>query len=409
MDFLIQLLKEKLKVMDKFNKISFWLFLLLPCTLFVDRRASSIFIILLFLINIKNIFSIQTTKTLIKNRILLFSVIYFIAHGISLLFTKDIDDGLNSLGIILSFLIIPFIGLAIFNTSNITLKINDVNLKKLFLPLIIIGVISMIICLFHALYTVNFENGAKEYWFFYRGLASPLWGIHPIYLAYYFNFILSILLFHSLKLKNIYQNSLKWFIILLTLVFLILLSARTPLVVTFGIIAFYIYSKVLIKKYILLLISTSCVIIIFIGLFKTNKRFQELFDENGIPSFPRIQTWKSALEVAQNNFFLGVPEGDLDDALLKVYNKNDHEDGVNRNYNCHNQYLQQLCYFGFIGLLFFILWLYYVFKASLKTNHILQILVISIMIYFCTETLLSVNKGIIFVSYFFTLIALYEK
>ena len=122
-----------------------------------------------------------------------------------------------------------------------------------------------------------------------------------------------------------------------------------------------------------------------------------------------MQTWKCGLEVAQNNLIIGVPEGDLDHELEKVYRINGHSKGADREYNCHNQYLQQLCYFGIIGLIFFILWLYYVFKTSIKTNQVLQILAISIMIYFSTETLLSVNKGIIFVSYFFTLIAIYEK
>jgi len=89
--------------------------------------------------------------------------------------------------------------------------------------------------------------------------------------------------------------------------------------------------------------------------------------------------------------------------------KNNHLKGLERSYNCHNQYLQELCYFGIFGLLYFICWLYYVFKASTHTNTIFQLLVFSILVYFCTESIMSVNKGIIFISYFFTLIAIYEK
>ena len=114
----------------------------------------------------------------------------------------------------------------------------------------------------------------------------------------------------------------------------------------------------------------------------------------------RVQTWRGAYEVAASHFWVGVPKGDLDDKLEKIYKKNNHLKGLERSYNCHNQYLQVLCYFGIFGLLYFICWLYYVFKASLHTNTIFQLLVFSILVYFCTESIMSVNKGIIFISYF---------
>ena len=113
--------------------------------------------------------------------------------------------------------------------------------------------------------------------------------------------------------------------------------------------------------------------------------------------------------MAASHFWFGVPKGDLDEKLEIIYKKNNHFKGLERSYNCHNQYLQVLCYFGIFGLLYFILWIYYVFKASIRTNKIFQLLVFSILVYFCTESIMSVNKGIIFISYFFTLIAIYEK
>lgn len=394
--------------MNNINKITFWLFLLIPSTLFLDKIYSSIFIGLLFLLNIHKIFNANSIKRLIKNKVLLFSIIYFLSHAISLLYTNDINDGINSLGIISSFLIIPLIGFSITHSDN-SLKINDQYLEKLYYLFIITGIVSIIVCLSNAFYLVNFGNGSKAYWFFYRGLAKPLWEIHPIYFAYYLNLMLSILLFHDWKFNDSYNTLIKWLVIILTLVFLILLSARTPLIITFGIIVFFLYNKLKIKRSVFILSSIALIIISSIGLFNTNNRFKDLFNENGIFQEDRMQTWKCGLEVAQNNLIIGVPEGDLDLELEKVYRINGHSKGADREYNCHNQYLQQLCYFGIIGLIFFILWLYYVFKTSIKTNQVLQILAISIMIYFSTETLLSVNKGIIFVSYFFTLIAIYEK
>ncbi|GEM_PF-6839469 len=394
--------------MQNINKISFWLFLTLPSTLFLDKIFASILIGILFLLNIHKIFNIETIQHLFRKKALLFSVIYFSIHALALSYTNDFDDGLNSLGIILSFLLIPLIGIGISSNKG-ALKINEDYLEKLYYLFIITGTLSMLICLSNAYYAVNFGNGSQEYWFFYRGLAEPLWKIHPIYFAYYLNLILSILLLHNWKLKFSYQVILKWLIILLTLIFLVLLSARTPLIITFVIIVLYIYNKLKIRRSIFILTSIALLSVTIFGLFNTNNRFKELFNENGIVKEDRVQTWKCALEVAEDNLFIGIPEGDLDFELEKSYRKNNHSKGADREYNCHNQYLQQLCFFGIFGLLFFIFWLYYLFKASIKTNQILRLLLFSIIIYFCTESLLSVNKGIIFVSYFFTLIAIYEK
>ena len=201
--------------MNNINKISFWLFLSLPSTLFLDKIFASILIGILFILNIHKIFNIETIQHLLRKKVLLFSVIYFSIHAIALSYTNNFDDGLNSLGIILSFFLIPLIGISI--STNGALKINEHHLEKLYYLFIASGVLSMIICLSNAFYVVNFGNGSKDYWFFYRGLAKPLWEIHPIYFAYYLNLMLSILLFHEWKFKASYNTFIKWLIIILTL------------------------------------------------------------------------------------------------------------------------------------------------------------------------------------------------
>ncbi len=376
--------------------------------MFLDKIVSSILIGILFLINIPKIFKVEILLSILKNKTLLFSILYFLLHAIALSYTKDIDNGLNSLEIILSFLLIPLIGVSMIS-GNGSKKISHFFLEKLYNVFTIVGVLAMTICLLNAFYKVNFGNGSKDYWFFYRGLSSPLWKIHPIYLAYYLNFLLSILLLYEWKLKWKFQHLAKWSLVLLTLAFLVLLSARTPLLITFTIIVIFLYNRLKISKVIFALTTLTLIIASIFALYGTNNRFKELFNENGILQEDRVQTWRSAYEVATTHFWIGVPKGDLDTVLEKSYRKFNHLKGIDRSYNCHNQYLQQWCYFGIFGLLFFISWLYHVFKASIKTNLILQLLLFSILIYFCTESILSVNKGIIFVSYFFTLIAIYEK
>ena len=97
--------------MSKINHISYWLFLVLPSALFFEKIVASTLIAVLFLIKIPIIFQFKTLKLLLKQKILIFSILYFLLHAIALLFTIDIEDGLYSLEIILSFLVLPLIGI----------------------------------------------------------------------------------------------------------------------------------------------------------------------------------------------------------------------------------------------------------------------------------------------------------
>ena len=184
--------------MSKINTISYWLFLVLPSALFFEKIVASILIAILFLFKIPIIFQLKSLKLLLKQKILLLSILYFVLHAIALLFTNDTQDGLNSLEIILSFFVLPLIGIT-FKRNNKSQKINHQFIDKLFYVFVSVGIVAMIVCLLHAFYAVYLGNGSGNYWFFYRGLAHPLWQIHPIYLAYYLNFLLSILLFHDWK------------------------------------------------------------------------------------------------------------------------------------------------------------------------------------------------------------------
>ena len=243
--------------MSKINTISYWLFLVLPSALFFEKIVASILIAILFLIKIPIIFQFKTLKLLLKQKILLLSILYFLLHAIALFFTDDTQDGLSSLEIILSFLVLPLIGIT-FKRNNKSQKINHQFIDKLFYVFVSVGIVAMIVCLLNAFYAVYLGNGSGNYWFFYRGLAHPLWQIHPIYLAYYLNFLLSILLFHDWEFKWKFRESIKWCLVLLTMIFLILLSARTPLV-TFAIILLFIYNKLRINKLVLTLTTIAIV------------------------------------------------------------------------------------------------------------------------------------------------------
>ena len=106
------------------------------------------------------------------------------------------------------------------------------------------------------------------------------------------------------------------------MIFLVLLSARTPLLVTLAILLLFIYNKLRINKLVLALTTLAIVTISLIALVFTNNRFKELFNEDGILQEDRVQTWRGACEVAASHFWFGVPKGDLDEKLEIIYKKN---------------------------------------------------------------------------------------
>ena len=93
------------------------------------------------------------------------------------------------------------------------------------------------------------------------------------------------------------------------------------MLVTFAIILLFIYNKLRINKLVLTLTTIAIVSISLIALVFTNNRFKELFNEDGILQEDRVQTWRGAYEVAASHFWVGVPKGDLDDKLEKIYKK----------------------------------------------------------------------------------------
>ena len=122
-----------------------------------------------------------------------------------------------------------------------------------------------------------------------------------------------------------YRESIKWCLVLVTMIFFILLSART-LAITFAIILLFIYLSIENNTQVLTLTTIAIVSISLIALVFTNNRFKELFNEDGILQEDRVQTWKVHMNGCKS--FWVSPFGDLDDKLEKIYKKNNHFKGL---------------------------------------------------------------------------------
>jgi O-antigen ligase len=119
----------------------------------------------------------------------------------------------------------------------------------------------------------------------------------------------------------------------------------------------------------------------------------------------RLAKWRCSSDVIVENPWFGVGTGDEVDELLKSYKRNNFLEGIRCRYNSHNQYLSVLIAVGLTGLLIFIFVLLLPFVHGYKKNdHILVGFIILITIFFWTENVLSVQKGVVFFSFFYALL-----
>ena len=119
----------------------------------------------------------------------------------------------------------------------------------------------------------------------------------------------------------------------------------------------------------------------------------------------RIILWKSALNLFKNNPVLGVGTGDIKDELMQEYLKFDFQEGVQKKFNCHNQYLQFAATLGIIGILVFLMIFVIPLKEAYQAKNIVVILFLMLVlgnVFF--ESMLETNAGLLFFCFFYPIL-----
>lgn len=122
----------------------------------------------------------------------------------------------------------------------------------------------------------------------------------------------------------------------------------------------------------------------------------------------RVAIWTCSFDIVKKHWVTGVGTGDVQDSLQKAYENRKFYFASNYNrYNAHNQYLQILLATGLPGLTILVccivcpLWNY----RSHFTGNIYLLFLLLFAVIGLTETVLEVNKGIIWYSCFNSIFA----
>lgn len=122
----------------------------------------------------------------------------------------------------------------------------------------------------------------------------------------------------------------------------------------------------------------------------------------------RLTFWKFIIEILneRDKWITGLSIGDAQDALTKktiekgLYGGNKEQGWTDyTSYNAHNQFVQYLLMMGVIGVLYFLVLLGAIFWRAIVFRDMILFLTMVLFVLFCfTESVLAVNKGLIFFS-----------
>ena len=337
-------------------------------------------------------------------------ILYFLAHLISLAYSDNFYEGVKTIEKYLTFLIFPIMILA-HNGDEIFKK----KLKRVYY------VTTTIILIFaftkasynsylnQTIYIFNPENLVIENQFLYHRLMG-YFGNSATMFSLYICMSLAFMIEEFFKNKNVS----KWMYLSasILLVGLILTQSFTSLVIFFFmLIASAIFFSRFIKQA-LWMLSATFVLALFLfsqkaGDFDTTILNYDLKNNIHHKSWNslnvRLAKWECALEVINENLPFGVGAGSTQQTLNEKYKHKGFDLGYEKQFSTHNQFLNVLVETGIIGIIVFVLLIISGFIHSIKEkNYSLFALMLILFLSSVTDSVLIVNKGIVFFAFFLT-------
>ena len=137
------------------------------------------------------------------------------------------------------------------------------------------------------------------------------------------------------------------------------------------------------------------------------QRYVNQHDPNSSSMIQRFEYWRTSLLLIKQNPLIGVGTGDLPNAFKDQYHKMNTKLAVQYRLRSHNQYLSITIAFGFIGLAWFMIVMFYPgIKTNKFNNYFFVIFWIIIMLSMLTEDTIESQEGVTFYILFTSLMIL---
>lgn len=355
----------------------------------------------------KNLFRIGELKNNIPQLILL---VFYFWHIIGLLWSDNIDFGLFDLEIKLSFILFP----VIFSAFG---RFKVVQFERILKGYLLGCSLAILIGIINSIWAYIY--GENAYLDFYEHNISPI--LHISYFAMYLNLALVICFYLIVRSEKNFYSWRNVGLITLSFVFALATFLSTSkngfLALIFLLLIIATYAVVRYRKW---LLGISAVLVVWIvassllkdinsgstsfhGFNQVTKVLNEdeVSKQAGESTAVRVLIWKSSWELIKQSPLIGVGTGDVKDELKANYKLNGFEEPFKKNYNAHNQFFQTAVALGGIGLL--LLLAGFAIPAILsfaRANYLYLMFTINIAVACLTESILEVQAGVIYFSFF---------
>lgn len=387
---------------------------------------SNLFLIL-FLVASGFLLFIKKEYILRNPRLLIFTLLpLFLLYVIGLFYSSPPFIGTKVLGRTIAFLLCPL--LLMFYSKSMLLKIKT----NLFKGIVIGSILSIGILLVNNFMNyfatrpfLKFDAEILDYYYTYHYFTEIL-DVYPTYLGAYVLFSLVILI-HGLFKNQSFNKIFNWagiiflsvgvlfinsriifllfgFVVLLSLIFVALLTIRRKKYGTLGLMIFFIL--------IIGILGVQSLSKTFIFSRLTNELEWELTDQvntsyntKEIAADSRIARWEAALEAIKDHPTLGYGTYTEKDVLAKFYLKNNLIVSYNNRYDAHNMYLSFAVEYGIIGVTLFLFFLISNLIFAIRGRNVeFFFLLFMIGAVSCFESYLQNNAAITFVALFGTVL-----
>lgn len=381
------------------------------------QQVSVVSFVLLFILyaftgGVKN-----SIRYLRVNRFVWIFIGFYLLHVIGLLYSDNLKYGLFDLQVKLSFLIFPLVIPVVFKSN--------LDWKRIRFSFLLGVTVASLWCLIRA--SMDYFNTGQPEVFFYLAYSRLL---HTTYFTLYINFAI-ILLLYKIYTEPCASRSMLWlnrFLLFFLSFNILLLSSRTATAVAYLSIIFWLFvflrAKILQSRiYIPIVFFFSLVIAGHSILLRINNRFTQVENELKVSMSShdvanlgntdtiiqqsdnstniRYHLWNTAIEVISDNPVLGVGIGDIKEVLVAYYKKNNYSYGVKERISPHNQYLHTGVILGMIGIIALFLMFFYPLLIAFRNKDWIYTSFLIIVILNClTESVIEVQKGILFYSFF---------
>lgn len=358
----------------------------------IDIAKGVIFLYLFFWILNKEYKQLPKLK---NNWFVLTSIAYFVVFALTGFYSENLEFWLQDLEQKLPLLILPII----LSTKSISK-----NIFRVIMWAFTIG------CFLLMLY--GYINQSTEF-ISLRKIVNKYTPINIIYYSLYLSIIFFYLCYELIVLKVKKYRVFYILSIFLTHFFLYGCASRMVILTTFIIsIAVVIFWKFIFERKLLQGIGFIFLIILIIGTSlylnkKTATRFNKLIVHKGDN---RNRIWQASWLSIKESPIIGFGAGDTKSALNLSFLKVDYPFGIEKNVNCHNQYLESWLSAGVFGLLILLIWLFASFyDAWKKHNYLFCIFILIIAMNILVESVFERQHGTFFMAFIGSLLFVYNQ